>query len=171
LTLQKCEEVIWCLKLPDRGALFRQPEHITTATSSSWRESTGPQGRLRGTLRGARGNKEERFLGMEPGQRGWGIQWVSLGLTSAPHLRQAHSKRCPSSLTHDVFPVQKGANDGAALGALRGQIGPGLEGGPQGGSCESRACREVVGPTGRLQGQQRVPGAKGLWPVRELFPK
>ena len=63
--------------------------------------------------------------------------------------------------------MQKGASDGAALGALRGQIGPGLEGGPQGGSCESRACREVVGPTGRLQGQQRVPGAKGLWPDRE----
>lgn len=66
-------------------------------------------------------------------------------------------------VSHMTFPpVQKGDDDGAALGALRGHIGLGPEGGPQGGSCELRVCRGVVGPIGRLQGQQSSRGQGAL---------
>ena len=117
-TLQKCEEVIfWCLKLPDCGALFRQPENINTGTSGSWRESTGPQGRLRGTLRRARGNKES--LGVQPGQRGGGTWWVSLGLMSVtPPLPGSQQEMPLQSHTWHFPQCKRGIMMGLPWGLL-----------------------------------------------------
>lgn len=86
-----------------------------------------------------------------------GEPWIDVCTPTSAGL----TARDAPPVSHMTFPpVQKGDNDGAALGALRGQTGLGPEEGPQGGSCELRVQRGG-GAHRELQGQQRAPGAKG----------
>lgn len=88
------------------GALFRRPEHTAPGTRASG--VSGPPGEAEEDPERSLREQEEGFLGTEPRSEEGGTVGEPGVSVCTPTSAGLHSKRCPSSPTHDFFPVQRG---------------------------------------------------------------